>query len=157
METKLYKQLNKHCPSGFRINEIIQFGYPFRRLKIKITANKTPEKSLQHIYSAILRTVNAGFSSEKELCQFLGLHPEDFLLKELYYLREKGMLDLINNKWIVTETGNEFIKNNDILRVIEEDEFEFLVDARKNTVLEYSESGRSYNLSARADILTSNQ
>lgn len=139
MEDKLYKQLSKHCPSGFRINEIIQFGYPFRRLKIKITANKTPEKSLQHIYSAILRTVNAGFSSEKELCQFLGLHPEDFLLKELYYLREKGMLDLVNNKWKVTEVGNEFIKNNDILRVIEEDEFEFLVDARKNTVLEHSE------------------
>ncbi len=139
MEAELYKQLRKHCPNGFRINEIIKFGYPFRRLKIKIIANKTPEKSLQHIYSAILRTVNACFSSEKELCQFLGLNPEDFLLKELYYLREKEMLDLVNNKWIVTDTGNEFIKNNDILKVIEEDEFEFLVDARKNIVLEYSE------------------
>lgn len=153
MENQLYNQLKKHCPTGYRINEIIRFGYPFRRLKIKITANKSPEKSLQQIYSAILRTINAGFSSEKELCNFLGLHHEDFLLKELYYLREKSMLDLVSNKWIVTETGNEFIKNNDILKVIEEDEFEFLIDARKNKVVkqedvyEFSEKNETFFIS----------
>lgn len=139
MENQLYTQLKKHCPTGYRINEIIHFGYPFRRMKIRITANKSPEKSLQQIYSAILRTIKAGFSSEKELCRFLGLHHEDFLLKELYYLRENNLLDLVNNEWIITETGNEFINNNNILKVIEEDEFEFLIDARKNKIVKQKE------------------
>ena len=132
----IYKELTKHCPNGFRINEIIKFAYPFRRIRVKVTANKSPEKSLQHIYSSILRTIDAGFDTEKEICRFLGLSPEDFILRELYFLREKGLSDLISDKWKVTEQGQEFIKNNDILKVIEEDDFEFLIDAKTEKVLE---------------------
>jgi hypothetical protein len=135
----IYKELTKHCPNGFRINEIIKFAYPFRRIRVKVTANKSPEKSLQHIYSSILQTIDAGFESEKEICRFLGLNPEDFILRELYFLREKGLSDLISDKWKVTEQGQEFIKNNDILKVIEEDDFEFLIDAKTEKVLEYEE------------------
>jgi len=135
----IYKELTKHCPNGFRINEIIKFAYPFRRIRVKVTANKSPEKSLQHIYSSILRTIDAGFDTEKEICRFLGLSPEDFILRELYFLREKGLSDLISDKWKVTEQGQEFIKNNDILKVIEEDDFEFLIDAKTEKVLEYEE------------------
>ncbi len=136
----IYKELTKHCPNGFRINEIIKFAYPFRRIRVKVTANKSPEKSLQHIYSSILRTIDAGFETEKEICRFLGLNPEDFILRELYFLREKGLSDLISDKWNVTEQGQEFIKNNDILKVIEEDDFEFLIDARTEKILEYSKN-----------------
>lgn len=135
----IHKELTKHCPNGFRINEIIKFAYPFRRIRVKVTANKSPEKSLQHIYSSILRTIDAGFETEKEICRFLGLNPEDFILRELYFLREKGLSDLISDKWKVTEQGQEFIKNNDILKVIEEDDFEFLIDAKTEKVLEYEE------------------
>ncbi len=136
MEIKeIHSKLNKQCPSNFRINEIIRFAYPFRRVKIKATVNKSPEKSIQQVYSVFLRTINAGYNTDSKIINFLGLHKEDFILKELYFLRERGFADLVSGCWIVTEQGNEFIKNNSILKILEEEEFEFLIDGVNNDII----------------------
>ena len=133
METKeIYKKLNKQCPADYKINEIIVFAYPYRRIIVNATVNKSPEQSLQQIYSVLLRTIKIGFDTEKEIIKFLGLHKEDFILRELYFLRERGYADYISGKWIVTNEGEKFIEDNSILKILEEDEFEFLIDAINN-------------------------
>ena len=118
---------------------MILFGWPFRRIRVKVTASKSPEKSIQHIYSIMLETIEAGWNTEEALSEFLGLQSEDFLLQELYFLRDQHLLDVVSNTWMVTPKGQEFIKDNNVLQVIEEDEFEFLVDARQGNVLSYEE------------------
>lgn len=132
---EIHKKLDKQCPSDYKINEIIQFAYPYRRVRVNATVNKSPEKSIQQVYSVFLRTIKAGYSKEEEIIDFLGLHKEDFILRELYFLRERGFVDFASGIWIVTEQGEEFIKDNSILKILEEEEFEFLIDAITNDAI----------------------
>ena len=110
----IHSKLDKQCPNGYRINEIILFSYPYRRLRLQVTVNKSPEQSIQQVYSVFLRTILAGYCKEEEITEFLGLHKEDFILRELYFLKERGFIDFISDTWSVTEHGKEFIENNSI-------------------------------------------
>ena len=134
---EIHKKLDKQCPSDYKINEIISFAYPFRRIKVKVTVNKSPEKSIRQVYSVFLRAINTGYNTEEKIIEFLGLHKEDFILRELYFLRERGFIDLVSGIWIVTSQGNEFIKDNNILKILEEEDFEFLIDTISNEAVEY--------------------
>ena len=79
MQNTLYQKIsNTHCPPGYKLNEMIPFGWPFRRIRVKVTASKSPEKSIQHIYSIMLETIEAGWNTEEALSEFLGLQSEDF-------------------------------------------------------------------------------
>lgn len=133
---EIHKKLDKQCPSDYKINEIIQFAYPYRRIRINATVNKSPEKSIQQVYSVFLRTIKAGYNKEEQIIEFLGLNKEDFILRELYFLRERGFVDFTSGIWLVTEQGEEFVKDNSILKILEEEEFEFLIDAISNQAIE---------------------
>ncbi len=132
---EIHKKLDKQCPSNYKINEIIQFAYPYRRVRVNATVNKSPEKSIQQVYSVFLRTIKAGYNKEEQIIKFLGLNKEDFILRELYFLRERGFLDFVSGIWLVTEQGEEFVKDNSILKILEEEEFEFLIDSITNEAL----------------------
>lgn len=132
---EIHKKLVKQCPSDYKINEIILFAYPFRRVRINATVNKSPEKSIQQVYSVLLRSIQIGYNTEEKIIDFLGLHKEDFILRELYLLRERGFVDFASDVWLVTEQGEDFIKDNSILKVLEEEEFEFLIDGLTNETI----------------------
>ncbi|TBV25666.1 hypothetical protein DMZ43_12075 [Meridianimaribacter sp. CL38] len=132
---EIHKKLDNQCPSDYRINEIIPFAYPYRRVRINATVNKSPEKSIQQVYSVFLRTIKAGYNKEEQIIKFLGLNKEDFILRELYFLRERGFVNFASGVWSVTEQGEEFVKDNSILKILEEEEFEFLIDGISNEVL----------------------
>lgn len=133
---EIHKKLVKECPSDYKINEIIPFAYPFRRVKINATVNKSPEKSIQQVYSVLLRTIQIGCNTEEQIIEFLGLHKEDFILRELYFLRERGFVDFASGVWLVTEQGQDFIEDNSILKVLEEEKYEFLIDEVTNDALQ---------------------
>ncbi|SNR54388.1 hypothetical protein SAMN04488009_2281 [Maribacter sedimenticola] len=133
---EIHKKLDKQCPSDYKINEIIQFAYPYRRVRVNATVNKSPEKSIQQVYSVFIRTIKAGYNKEVQIIKFLGLNKEDFILRELYFLRERGFVDFTSGIWLVTEKGEEFVKDNSILKILEEEEFEFLIDAISNRAIE---------------------
>jgi hypothetical protein len=133
---EIYKKLEGKCPSNYRINEIIPIAYPYRKMVINATVNKTPEESIQQVYAIFIKAIKSGINTEKELTHFLGLDKDDFILRELYFLRERGYLDFISSKWMITETGEEFIKDNSILKILSEEEFEFYIDAYTDEVLQ---------------------
>ena len=136
MEIKeIHKKLVLQCSADYKINEIIMFAYPFRRVRINATVNKSPDKSIQQVYSVLLRTILVGYNNEEQIINFLGLHKEDFILRELYFLRERGYVDYVSGKWLVTEQGQDFIKDNSILKILEDEKFEFLIDAISNEAL----------------------
>jgi hypothetical protein len=135
-EQEVYKKLSEEAPTGHRLNELIPFSYPVRKIQIDILANKQPDQSLVKVYNVLLRTAQMGFHTQSEIFYFLGLDETDeFILRELYTLREKGYLDLVSEKWMVTESGEQFIKDNAILRVLEEEEFEFLIDGISGEIM----------------------
>ena len=53
---------------------------------------------------------------------------DEFILRELFLLKEKNYVDLIADKWIVAPDGEKFLENEKILRVEEHEDFEFLLD-----------------------------
>ena len=132
---EIHKKLDKQCPSDYKINEIIPFAYPYRRVRVNATVNKSPEKSIQQVYSVFLRTIKAGHNKEEKIIEFLGLKKEDFILRELYFLRERGFVDFTSGIWLVTQQGENFIKDNSILKILEKEEFEFLIDAISNQAI----------------------
>ncbi|MDO4228661.1 MAG: hypothetical protein Q4C98_02510 [Capnocytophaga sp.] len=135
---KIYSKLEKQCPVKYKINEIIPFLYPYKELKIKALVNKSPEKTMQQIYSVFLRAIKVGYNTEKDLIKFLGLSKEDFILRELYTLKGDGFLDFISGKWLVTPQGENFLKDATILKSMENEEFSFLLDIFSNTIVSKS-------------------
>lgn len=136
MEIKeIHTKIEKNCPPQYSINEIIPFGYPLREIKIKALVSKSPEKAIQQMYSVMLRAVKIGYHQEPLLVRFLGLNEDDFILNELYTLREKGYLDFISQQWVVTPQGEKFLEDATILKISEEEEFTFYLDCYTNAIL----------------------
>lgn len=135
-EEEVYKQLKDKAPTGYRLNELIQFSYPVRKIRLDVLVNKQPDGSLVKVYNVLLRAIQAGFSSQDKLFTFLGLgQADEFVLRELFMLREKGLLDLVSEKWIVTEEGEKFIQDEKIFRIEEKEEFEFLIDGISGEIM----------------------
>lgn len=135
-EEEAYKQLKDKAPTGYRLNELIQFSYPVRKIRLDVLVNKQPDGSLVKVYNVLLRAIQAGFSSQDKLFTFLGLgQTDEFVLRELFTLREKGLVDLVYEKWIVTEEGEKFIQDEKILRIEEKEEFEFLIDGISGEIM----------------------
>ncbi|MCB9044126.1 MAG: hypothetical protein H6554_10230 [Chitinophagales bacterium] len=135
-EEEAYKQLKDKAPTGYRLNELIQFSYPVRKIRLHVLVNKQPDGSLVKVYNVLLRAIQAGFSSQDKLFTFLGLgQTDEFVLRELFTLREKGLVDLVSEKWIVTEEGEKFIQDEKILRIEEKEEFEFLIDGISGEIM----------------------
>lgn len=139
-EEEVYKELKDKAPTGYKLNELIPFSYPVRKLRLAILVNKQPDGSLVKVYSVLLRAIQQGFHSQQKLFEFLGLgQTDEFILRELFVLREKGLVDLVSEKWIVTSEGERFIQDEKILRVEEEEEFEFLIDGISGEILSMKE------------------
>ena len=135
-EEEAYKQLKDKAPTGYRLNELIQFSYPVRKIRLDVLVNKQPDGSLVKVYNVLLRAIQAGFSSQDKLFTFLGLgQTDEFVLRELFTLREKGLVDLVSEKWIVTKEGEKFIQDEKILRIEEKEEFEFLIDGISGEIM----------------------
>lgn len=135
-ELEAYKELKDKSPAGFKLNELIAFSYPVRKIKIDALVNKQPDGSLVKVYNVLLRAIQQGFNTQKTLFQFLGLGEQDeFILRELFLLKEKNYVDLIADKWIVAPDGEKFLENEKILRVEEHEDFEFLLDGISGDVI----------------------
>ena len=123
-DEEAYKQLKDKAPTGYKLNELIPFSYPVRKLRMDVLVNKQPDGSLVKVYNVLLRAIQSGFHSQQKLFEFLGLGlTDEFILRELFALREKGYVDLVSEKWIVTADGEKFIQDEKVLRVEEEEEF----------------------------------
>lgn len=126
----IFKKLTSQCPVDYRINEIIRFKYPYIITKLKAQVNKSPDSSILQIYSVILRAIDLGMRTEKELFKFLGLKKGDFIIREIFYLKECAYIDETSQGWSTTNAGKTFIRDNSILRTLEDEEFKFIVDAK---------------------------
>lgn len=145
-EQEIYQKLEKQSPTGYKLNELIAFSYPVRRLKLDVLVNKQPDGSLVKVYSVIIKAIQSGFNSQKTLFDFLGLgETDEFILRELFSLREKGYLDVVSDKWYVTPEGETFLKDNTILRSEEQEEYDFLIDAISGEVISYKENHSERN------------
>lgn len=128
-EKEIFDELSGKAPTGYKLNELIPFSYPVRRIKLDVLVNKQPDGSLVKVYTVILRAIQAGFQTQSELFEFLGLADTDeFITRELFVLREKGYINISSDKWVVLKPGEDFLNDNSVLRIEEEEEFEFLID-----------------------------
>ena len=145
-EQEIYQQLSKQSPTGYKLNELIAFSYPVRRIRLELLVNKKPDGSLVKVYNVLLRAIQAGFQTQKNLFEFLGLgETDEFILRELFSLREKDFLNLVSEKWIVTEAGEQFLKDNSIMRVEEDEDYDFLIDGISGEILSAKENPTERN------------
>ncbi|MCA0447332.1 MAG: hypothetical protein LCH54_13995 [Bacteroidetes bacterium] len=132
----------KKSPTGYRLGKLIPFSYPVRRIRLALLVNKQPDGSLVKVYTVLMRSIQAGFQSTEDLFEFLGLsRTDEFILRELYSLREKEYINIVSGKWVLTERGELFLKENSIFRVEEEEDADFLIDGISGELLSAKENG----------------
>ena len=108
-EQEIYQQLSKQSPTGYKLNELIPFSYPVRRIKLELLVNKQPDGSLVKVYNVLLRAIQAGFQSQEKLFEFLGLGTTDeFILRELFSLREKDYINIISETDFIRNRENDY-------------------------------------------------
>jgi hypothetical protein len=139
-QQEINEKIDKQSPTGYKLNNIIPFSYPVRRLQMEFLVDKQPDGSLVKIYCVILKAIAQGFSSQEVLFDFLGLgETDEFMLRELYFLKEKGYINLFANKWLLTEVGQVFLDNNSVLREEAVEKYDFLIDGISGAVLSTQE------------------
>jgi hypothetical protein len=134
-EQEVFALIKEQCAAGYRVNEIIGFQYPYREIKVKALVNKEPEESVKDVYAVLIDCIATGMQSHSEIAIFLGLAEDDFLLQELFELKNQGLLEQISGNWSVTEKGSAFMKGQYTMRTIEEDEIAILLDGIMDKVL----------------------
>ena len=101
----IFKKLTSQCPVDYRINEIIRFKYPYIITKLKAQVNKSPDSSILQIYSVILRAMDLGMRTEKELFKFLGLKNGT----SAPYFKATVLILLLSVETITLSTSLDFI------------------------------------------------
>lgn len=130
MEAKyVYKKLNETASNGMKINELVKFSYPYRRIRTDITVSKCLDDDLSKVYCVILRAINIGYNTVDKLFAFLGLPKEDdFIKRELYSMRRNNLMTIEGEMLSVTALGVDFVKDTTIIRTEEKEDFQFLID-----------------------------
>ena len=144
-EQDIYKLRNGKQQKGYRINEIVPFSYPFLEMRLSCLVSKVPEKDLQNLYHHIIEAILVGNSRMEDLFSFLGINKRDeFITKELFYLRDKGLLDYIEDKWVVSQLGEEYLKDESLISTEEREDFNFVVDLVSGELASKEDTGRLY-------------
>lgn len=132
IEAKVYKEIRKNTPKGYRLNELIIFSYPVRKIRMEVEVEKKPEMSLINLYAILLRAVDSGMNTAQKLSHLLGNNSDNSEMKELL---ERAYITEINEIWHVSKTGYEFLENNDLLKLYCKEDFEFLMDGITGEIL----------------------
>lgn len=128
-EQEVYDRLSKEARKGYRVNELIRFTYPARELRLSIIAAKPLERSLESVYRVVLQAIRSGFDTRELLYDVLGLSPTDeFIQRELFGLRERGLINLVSSTWRVEQVGLDFMADPSLIREETEDRFYCFVD-----------------------------
>ncbi len=128
-EQEIYDKLSREARNGYRINELIRFSYPVRQVRLQITVAKPLERSLEGVYRVVLQAIQAGFNTRESLYDVLGLSPTDeFLQRELFGLKERGLINQLSGTWVVEQFGRDFLQDSSLVREEEEAEFECFID-----------------------------
>jgi len=128
-EQEIIARLEQQAPNGYRLNELIPFAHPVRKVALRVLVNRQPDDSLTGIYAVLLQGMEAGLRQEQELLSFLGIPERDeFLGKELMFLRNEGYAQQLGGAWNVLPKGNTFMRDNSTMREEAEEEFTFLID-----------------------------
>lgn len=119
-EKQMLEQFRDRHP-GYRLQELVRFGYPMRLLDIDLTINTAPDRSLVSFYQVLLEAIALGYDTKERLFGILGFTAKDaFVLNELIRLRDEGYLDQVSGSWKLTNAGRGFLGNTSVMRVLEE-------------------------------------
>ena len=144
-EQDIYKLRNGKHQKGYRINEIVPFSYPFIEMRLSCLVSKVPEKDLQNLYHHIIEAILIGNTKMEDLFIFLGINKRDeFIIKELFFLRDKGLLDYIDNQWYVSQLGKEYLEDKSLISTEEREEFSFAVDLVSGDLVSKGKVGRLF-------------
>lgn len=126
---EIIARLAQQAPNGYSLNELIPFAHPVRKVMLRILVSRKPDVSLTGIYAILLQGMEAGLRQEQELLSFLGIPERDeFLSKELMFLRNEGYAQQLAGAWNVLPKGHTFMRDNATMREEAEEEFTFLLD-----------------------------
>lgn len=124
----IHSKLAKQCPFRYRVNEIIPFAYPYRKLKVQATISIMPERATLKVYAVFLKAIKQGFNTEQAIREVLSLDKDDFLLRELFVLKEQKLVDIVSGQYFVTDQGGRFLEDNSMLKVTAIKDIEVMLD-----------------------------
>lgn len=132
IEAKVYKEIKKNTPKEYRLNELIVFSYPVRKIRMEVKVEKKPENSLINLYTVILRAINMGMNTSDKLEHLLDKTTEHSPISELIKL---NYVSENNGVWQIENAGRDFLNNNELLKLYFVEDFDFLIDGITGDIL----------------------
>lgn len=125
---KEYKLFKDHRKPDFDLKYIFEIYMPFWLCRQNIVIEK--EIELDRFSKIILQTIQNGFKKHSEICQFLGIDKNAFVVSQFHFLIKNGFLSesFIKDDTIyeITYEGLSFLERKKKVTTVETIEFEFI-------------------------------
>jgi len=145
---KIYDLFKNHRKTeGYKLNNIYEVFFPFWFCKQKIVVEKDVE--LDRFSKIILELINTGITSHTEICGFLGIQEDDFVIMQFHYLLKNELIieELGNDvtTYQLTHEGISFLKNKTKIQNMETVEFEYFYNDLSMEMLNIMDYNYLYN------------
>ena len=108
---------------GFELVKIHEIYLPFYECKQAIVAEKTV--AIDRFSNIILSTIKAGITTHTEICNFLGIKEDDFVIVQFHYLLKNGLITETKEGYQITGIGTNFLNKKHNLQQVEVIDFKY--------------------------------
>lgn len=113
----------KYIEKDYILKEVLEVYWPVWKCQQSIVLNTNT--SLDGFSQVILQTIEAGCSSHVDICAFLGIGEDSFVLGQFHYLLKQDWARMSGNTYWLTPKGKDLLEHNTKVEQLKTIDFEF--------------------------------
>jgi hypothetical protein len=118
-----------HQTSDFQLMEVFDIYLPFWKCEQNVVIEM--DIDLNRFSRVILELIQINVDTHEDLCKFLGVEVDSFVLMQFHFLLKNGLItELIQGQYEITHEGLSFLENKSKIRNIDSVDFEYFVTER---------------------------
>ncbi|MEQ9308515.1 MAG: hypothetical protein RLN90_03610 [Balneolaceae bacterium] len=122
-----YKMFKDNHKPDYELKDIFEIYLPFWFCRQNVVVEKDIE--LDRFSKIILQTIQSGFAKHSDVCKFLGVEINSFVVSQFHFLIKNGLLDETptsnDTKYEITHDGVSFLERKKKVTSVETVEFEY--------------------------------
>ena len=118
-----------HQTSDFQLMEVFDIYLPFWKCEQNVVIEM--DIDLNRFSRVILELIQMKVDKHEDLCKFLGIEVDSFVLMQFHFLLKNGFItELTQGQYDITHEGLNFLENKSKIRNIDSIDFDYFVTER---------------------------
>lgn len=118
-----------HQTSDFQLMEVFDIYLPFWKCEQNVVIEM--DIDLNRFSRVILELIQINVDTHEDLCKFLGVEVDSFVLMQFHFLLKNGFItELTQGQYDITHEGLNFLENKSKIRNIDSIDFDYFVTER---------------------------